>query len=387
MSHIYEALKKLDRETSSKRLGWGPIGKEILKPGPPSPRKRISSYLIPVLLTAVATAASIYGVTLTSDLLRKSPSLAPKISPAPGPQVAQIPPGVAEAAKTLPPSPDAQGSKTPPSAAETTKILPPEPSKSPAPIQKIAPPSPPEAGSLQKSSPSIPPRYGGPDRKGAPAPLASGPPTKVPSLPPVQPPPNVPARKSTPLPLASGSPTKAPSLPRVQPPSTEEDDSEGHPQTIQERASPNLPPQITVDAEKIRQQREEQLEKLKQWREALKQQRAGYQGNLPFERKNPVPPATEGIASPPIIPRVSEVLPGASPQAAAQPPKIPDGSLPRLKISGIVWHEQPAMRRAVINGSFASEGSQIEGVKVVEILPTRVRFSYKNQVFELSAFE
>jgi predicted nuclease with RNAse H fold len=45
------------------------------------------------------------------------------------------------------------------------------------------------------------------------------------------------------------------------------------------------------------------------------------------------------------------------------------------------------MRRVVINGSFISEGFQIEAVKVVEIFPTRVRFSYQNQVFEVSAFE
>ena len=125
----------------------------------------------------------------------------------------------------------------------------------------------------------------------------------------------------------------------------------------------------------------------RQWRESLRQQRGEYQGNPPVAIKTPFPPAAEGTSSPPITPRAPEVLPGASPPAAAQPQKISDGGMPRLKISGIVWHDQAAMRRAVINGSFASEGSQIEGVKVLEILPTRVRFSYKNQVFELSAFE
>jgi hypothetical protein len=140
---------------------------------------------------------------------------------------------------------------------------------------------------------------------------------------------------------------------------------------------------MNFDPEKIRQMREAS----RQWRESLRQQRGEYQGNPPAAIKTPFPPAAEGTVSPPITPRAPEVLPGASPPAAAQPQKNSDGGMPRLKISGIVWHDQAAMRRAVINGSFASEGSQIEGVKVLEILPTRVRFSYKNQVFELSAFE
>jgi hypothetical protein len=45
------------------------------------------------------------------------------------------------------------------------------------------------------------------------------------------------------------------------------------------------------------------------------------------------------------------------------------------------------MRRAVINGNFATEGSTVEGVKVLEILPTRVRFSHNDQAFEISVFE
>jgi type II secretory pathway component PulC len=65
----------------------------------------------------------------------------------------------------------------------------------------------------------------------------------------------------------------------------------------------------------------------------------------------------------------------------------PSSSPPRLKISGIVWHEDPAKRRAVINGTFTSEGSVIEGLKVVEILPTRVRFLHQGRPFEMSIFE
>lgn len=59
---------------------------------------------------------------------------------------------------------------------------------------------------------------------------------------------------------------------------------------------------------------------------------------------------------------------------------------PELKISGIVWHEESSKRRAVINGHFTSEGSVVDGVTVVEIHPTKVRFSQNGRFFEISAF-
>jgi general secretion pathway protein B len=56
---------------------------------------------------------------------------------------------------------------------------------------------------------------------------------------------------------------------------------------------------------------------------------------------------------------------------------------PSLKLSGIIWQEEPSERRAMINGKVASEGSVIEGVKVVEIHPARVRFSHSGKTFEI----
>jgi hypothetical protein len=38
----------------------------------------------------------------------------------------------------------------------------------------------------------------------------------------------------------------------------------------------------------------------------------------------------------------------------------------------------------MINGTIATEGSVIEGVKVVEIHPNKVRFSYNGQPYEIS---
>ncbi len=54
-----------------------------------------------------------------------------------------------------------------------------------------------------------------------------------------------------------------------------------------------------------------------------------------------------------------------------------------LRISGIVWSEEPLNRIAVINGASITEGSFIEGVRVVEIFPTHVRFLHNNRPFEI----
>jgi hypothetical protein len=57
---------------------------------------------------------------------------------------------------------------------------------------------------------------------------------------------------------------------------------------------------------------------------------------------------------------------------------------PSIKISAIVWYQDPSLRFAMINGVKATEGSVVEGVKVVEINPTSVRFFHNDQYFEIS---
>jgi type II secretory pathway component PulC len=67
--------------------------------------------------------------------------------------------------------------------------------------------------------------------------------------------------------------------------------------------------------------------------------------------------------------------------------RVPDpeseGPPPALRVSGIVWSEDSSQRVAVINGMPLSEGDSIEGVKVVQILPTRVRFLQNESPFEI----
>jgi general secretion pathway protein B len=56
---------------------------------------------------------------------------------------------------------------------------------------------------------------------------------------------------------------------------------------------------------------------------------------------------------------------------------------PSVNISAIVWYEEPSRRFAMINGVIATEGSVIEGMKVEEIFPNRVRFFHNSQHFEI----
>jgi hypothetical protein len=108
------------------------------------------------------------------------------------------------------------------------------------------------------------------------------------------------------------------------------------------------------------------------------------------ESQESKPPATspgEKKGGQNVISKEAEVAPGSAKKFPEPTRKESATTPPLLKISGIVWHEEPSERRAVINGSFTKEGSVIEGVKVVEIFPTRVRFSHNGRTFEISVFE
>jgi len=66
------------------------------------------------------------------------------------------------------------------------------------------------------------------------------------------------------------------------------------------------------------------------------------------------------------------------------PNPSPEAAMPVLRITGIVWQEDPQARRAVVNEVVAREGFVIDGVKIVEILPTVVRFKKGTKSFEIS---
>lgn len=79
-----------------------------------------------------------------------------------------------------------------------------------------------------------------------------------------------------------------------------------------------------------------------------------------------------------------DVAPEMIKKSTAPAPKVSVAPTPSLKLSGIIWQEEPSERRAMINGKIATEGSIIEGVKVVEIHPARVRFSHNGRFFQIS---
>ena len=99
----------------------------------------------------------------------------------------------------------------------------------------------------------------------------------------------------------------------------------------------------------------------------------------------PPPPSTNEKKNPQSV--VSE-KPNGAPGKAEQPAEKqtvvePPAAPPSLRLSAIVWHEEPAKRIAMINGMISTEGSVVEGVKVEEIHPDRVRLSYGGRVFEI----
>jgi len=222
MSVILDALKKLDREKSSRRSGTANIAVEILSPDLPRPRKRIPLYVAIALLTSIATAAITYSVMVKGGFLLKSP---------------------------------------PPAA-----MNPAEPNQQAAPVPI---PSEPASDTRDQVSP-VPPKIQSPVKSKKPA--------------------------ATPA------------------------ENKGDEEKISQSVSPK--------------EADSALEKRK-------------------------------------------VLPEHTPKGSAT-------SSPPLNITTIVWYEEPSKRFAMINGLIVTEGSVIEGMKVEEIHPDRVRLLHKDQHFEIS---
>jgi general secretion pathway protein B len=245
MSVILDALRKLDRERSSRRSAAANIAVEILRPDLPGPGKKLSLYVATVSLTAIAAVVITYAVVSKFGFL-------PKSSPT-----------------------DRKGP--------------------PVSTQPIAT-APPDSSLLSRSSPPGP--------------------TNLPA----------PAQQQAPVPLGSGFPSKS-SLPAPK-----------NPPVPSQQVAPPPPPQ-----EPVRDARDEI-------------NRVSPKIQTPAESK------TSKIGGPP---------PGSA------------TTLPSLKLSAIVWYEERSKRFVMVNGLIANEGSVVEGVKVEEIYPDRVRFSHNGRPFEI----
>ncbi|MGD0915913.1 MAG: general secretion pathway protein GspB [Thermodesulfobacteriota bacterium] len=102
------------------------------------------------------------------------------------------------------------------------------------------------------------------------------------------------------------------------------------------------------------------------------------------ERKDPATPPGEKEASQNVISEKVNSAPGNAERPAEQIPGASAATPPSLRVSAIVWYEEPSRRFAMINGTIANEGSVIEGVKVEEIYADHVRLSHNGRLFEIS---
>jgi len=91
MSVILDALRRLDREKSSRRGGTANIAVEILKPDQPRRWQKIVLYAIPVFLTAIAAAAITYVLMSEPVPLPRPSQPVPVSHPAPVEEPAPVP--------------------------------------------------------------------------------------------------------------------------------------------------------------------------------------------------------------------------------------------------------------------------------------------------------
>ena len=91
-------------------------------------------------------------------------------------------------------------------------------------------------------------------------------------------------------------------------------------------------------------------------------------------------PSVSPAPSTPSVPTNTAALPGRQVTPAPAPSR---GDMPVIAVSGIAWQKDSSDRLAVINGSPVSEGATVEGARVEEIFPDKVRFSYRNEHFDV----
>jgi general secretion pathway protein B len=331
MSLILDALKKLDREKLSRRKGMPDLAAEVLRPDPAQSPKRTPMYIFAVFLTALATAGITYAIIAKPGFLTKSSPPSTGIPPAPGQQVASASPETGTQAKpsapipVIPPAPGQKDAPTAPGIDSPAKPSLPAPTTPPASRTKR------EAASAKTGAQSIPP-----------PPARVSPPAAGQQVAVLSPKPSPPAKPSSVSPEDSPEPRRqaAPSPPSREP-------TRG----LQSGAKPGA-------------------------------------SNSPVKSDSRPPALSPGDKeeTPKGVSREARVPPGTGLKPGEQVSGSATANPPPLKISGIVWNEEPSKRRAVVNGSFATEGSVIEGVKVVEIFATKVRFLHQGRYFEISVF-
>ncbi len=194
------------------------------------------------------------------------------------------------------------------------------------------------------------------------------------------PPPSPPASVRSPLPAPLNPPAEAPQAP-PEPPNS---GKPAAPAAVRRALSPPPPAHQVEPAPSVppppqpAQEAHDQMNRIPPRAESASESRA-VSPSLPSalsvdEKKAPLS----------VVPEKPNNAPGnTEPPAERQPAVEPPSTPPSLKLSAIVWHEEPSKRIAMINGTISTEGSVVEGVKVEEIHPDRVRLSYGGRVFEI----
>jgi hypothetical protein len=327
MSIILDALKKLDREKSSRRNRTANIAVEILKPELPRPEKRILRYFAAAALTAIVTAAATYAV-VQLGFSSKSATTVPINLPAPGQQAA-LEVGSRESGV------DARG----------------EIKRAPSRTQ--------DPGESKKPDSSSPPPDQGPaDAKPAKAQAASAPVFRQPADGDRGQVNRAPAKIQD-----SGESKKSASSippPDKGPVDVKSTDRQGAPPPSSREPAGDVRGEIPRVPAKIQTQGEDK--------------------SLPLSS----PPPGQGSVDTKSSTRQAPSFPVSRETGRESTPSGPAATPPAMKLSGIVWSSEPSERLAVINSMVVKEGATIEGVKVVEILPTSVRLFHNGKPFEIS---
>jgi hypothetical protein len=151
------------------------------------------------------------------------------------------------------------------------------------------------------------------------------------------------------------------------------------PALSQQVVTPAPPTQVPVREIK------EEVSKVAPKTETPPESKVSVEIKAPVESKPIAAPPEEKKVSQGVIQEKKEVPPAATPKKSPETPATESATTPpTLKLSAIVWYEDPSQRFAIVNGQKAVEGSLVEGAKVVEIHRTSVRFLHNNQYFEVS---
>lgn len=330
MSLILDALKKLDREKAFIRKITANLADEILKTDPVRPPKKIPLYLAGGFLTVCLTSALTYVVMMNLGFLTRTepPAVINPIQTIP--QVESLPPAP-EPAKKAQEEPAPLSAKDQ-SYAESKKLLDPEA----RPIRK--PPTPP----TRKQSDQIPDSV---------APLQESWRIAKDGLPLLSSKGRTMAESGTPS-KADSSPAPKPTLPK---------------ETSQRVDTPPPTPEPTREAQ-----------------EKTPAPPAKAQDFAATRKTSPASVEKKGGQN--VSPEGADAGSSAAKRAEENRLTQSGASPSALRLTGIVWSEDPSGRCAVINGAILTEGAEIQGIKVVEILPNRVRFLDRGRPFEIQLF-